>query len=415
MFKILQIAVRNLTRFKRRSLLTGLLIALGVAAVIVFGSLSGTFKQLMIGQITDSMLGHLQIHRKGYVSSIDSLPLDRNIQQKAYGRAASILAGDPNVEAFSPRLKLGAMLSNYETTTNVRLNGIDPAKEDAGAPGLSSRIKDRPDPGVLVKPGEILIPEFLAKGLKVNVGDPVVLVAHNKDGSVNGMNVTVAGLVENVTGPGGRDGYIHIKDAAELLRMDKPEISEVVVRLKDFDRLGETSARLKGAFQDLKNKQGDSFLDIHTWDQLSPFSNIANMIDLMSLFIKVILIAVVLVSVLNIMIMSVYERIREIGTIAAIGVSPGKIMALFLTEGLALGTISSMIGAALGVGVIGLICSTGVEVTFGRNQIFSLYPTVEPGQILISCLIVIGVSALASLQPAYKASKLEPVEALRHV
>ena len=142
MLKIIQIAIRNLTRYRRRSILTGLLIALGVAAVIVFGSISGSFKGLMIGQITDSMLGHLQIHRMGYVSSIDNLPLDRNIMPKAFQKLLPVLEGNENILAFSPRLKLGAMLSNYETTTNIRLNGIDPEKELAVVPDLASRVKD---------------------------------------------------------------------------------------------------------------------------------------------------------------------------------------------------------------------------------------------------------------------------------
>ncbi|MFH1137012.1 MAG: FtsX-like permease family protein [Pseudomonadota bacterium] len=415
MLETIKIALRNLTRYKRRSILTGLIIALGVAAVIIFSGVSGTFKRVMIGQITDSMLGHLQVHRAGYVSSIESLPLDRNIQPKAYDKLVGLLESDAAIEAFSPRLKLAAMLSNYETTTNVRLNGVDPDKEMAVAPDLVKRVMDRPESGRLPARGEILIPDFLAKGMQVKVGDTVVLVAHNKDGSVNGLNLKVAGTVENVTGPGGRDGYIHIRDAAELLRLEQLEISEVALRLKDFDRLKEASAELSTTLREIKNQKGQPLFEVHAWDQLTPFSNIVGMIDLMAVFIQVILISVVLVSVLNIMIMSVYERVREIGTIAAIGVSPGRILFLFLTEGLALGVLGSLAGAVLGGGVIGIIGLTGVDVTFGRNQVFSLFPTVDPKQMLYSCLMVIVVSALAALQPAYKASRLEPVDALRHV
>ena len=251
--------------------------------------------------------------------------------------------------------------------------------------------------------------------MQIKVGDTIVLVAHNKDGSVNGINLKVSGLVESVTGPGGRDGYIHTKDAANLLRMDQPEISEIAVRLKDFGQLEKTTAGLTKTLGEMKNQKGKPIFEIHPWDQLSPFSNIAKMIDMMSLFIQVILIAVVLVSVLNIMIMSVYERVREIGTIAAIGTAPGKILALFLTEGLALGAISAVVGAALGSAVIWIVHSTGVDIAFGRGKIFSLYPTVELKQVVFSCLIVIAISALASLQPAAKAARLEPVEALRHV
>jgi putative ABC transport system permease protein len=165
----------------------------------------------------------------------------------------------------------------------------------------------------------------------------------------------------------------------------------------------------------LTNQKGQPLFEVHTWDQLSPFSNIANLIDMMSLFIQTILVAVVLVSILNIMIMSVYERIREIGTITAIGTTPAKVLALFLVEGLALGTISALAGTVLGGAIIGIVHFTGVNVTFGRGQVYSLFPTLDPRQILISALVVIVISALASLWPAAKAARLEPVDALRHV
>ncbi|MDY0312803.1 MAG: ABC transporter permease, partial [Desulfobacterales bacterium] len=214
--KILRLAFKNLLRYKRRTLLTGLLIAVGVVAVIVFVGLSDAFKRAITGQITDSMLSHVQVHRKGYTASIDNLPLDRMLSAKAYGKLGDILGADPAVEAFSPRIRFGAMLSNYAQTTNVRLNGVDPAKEEAAAPLLAERIKDRTRTDAILAPGEVVLPEILAKGMALKAGDTVVLVANNKDGSVNGMTFIVAGMVESLMGPGGRDGYLHIDDARAL-------------------------------------------------------------------------------------------------------------------------------------------------------------------------------------------------------
>jgi putative ABC transport system permease protein len=76
----------------------------------------------------------------------------------------------------------------------------------------------------------------------------------------------------------------------------------------------------------MKNKEGKPVLELHTWEALSPFANIAKMIDLMTLFIRIMLVAIVLVSVMNVMLMAVYERIREIGTLAAIGTPPRRIL-----------------------------------------------------------------------------------------
>ena len=82
MMQIAKIAYRNLLRYTRRSLLTSTLVIIGIVAVLVFIAVAGSFKQLMVGQITDSMLGHIQIHRKGYVASIDNSPLNLNINSK---------------------------------------------------------------------------------------------------------------------------------------------------------------------------------------------------------------------------------------------------------------------------------------------------------------------------------------------
>jgi putative ABC transport system permease protein len=416
MAKILRLALKNLLRYKRRTLMTGLLIAVGVVAVIVFVGLSGSFKRAIVGQITDSMLGHLQVHRKGYMASVDNLPLDRMMPSKAFQKLSEMLARTDGVAAFSPRIKFGAMLSNYAQTTNVRLNGVDPEKEQAVAPLLASRIKEAADKSTILKKGEVLLPELLAKGMAVKTGDTVVLVANNKDGSVNGMTFKVSGVVENLMGPGGRDGYLHFEDAAVLLRMESPEISEVAIRTKDFDRLDAVAEGLRAALEPMTNKQNQPMFELHTWNQLSPFYNVVRMIDVMTLGIKVILIAVVLISVLNVMMMSVYERVCEIGTLAAMGTRPGRIMALFVAEGFCLGLVSAMVGAAIGLGVLWILNLTGVEVAFGgANQVFALAPTVAPWEVLSACLIVLGVSILASLQPAAKAARLEPVEALRHV
>jgi putative ABC transport system permease protein len=416
MLKVFNLAIKNLMRYKRRSLLTGLLIAFGVVAVIVFVGLSESFTRAVVGQITDSVVSHLQVHKKGYIASIDNLPLDRSLQPKAYKKLTDILEKDPGIEAVSPRIKFGAMLSNYAQTTNVRLNGINPEKENAAAPLLKSRVLNADKDQPLLKKGEVLLPEVLAKGLKLKKGDTVVLVANNKNGSVNGMTFKVAGVIEGLMGPGGRDGYMHIQDAAALLRMPKPEISEVAIRVRNFSKLDETANRLKKVLLPIKNKKGMPMYELHTWAQLTPFNNIVRMIGLMNLGIKIILIAVVLISVLNVMMMSVYERVREIGALGAMGTSPGRIRGLFVAEGFCLGLVSSLAGAAIGVATLVVMNLTQVEVAFGRKgQVFTLAPSISPTEVVVACLIVLAVSVLASLQPAAKAAKLDPVEALRHV
>lgn len=412
MTNLFKIAVRNLLRYKRRTLLTASLITIGVVFVLVFTSVTGSFKAMMIGQITDSMLGHLQVHQRGYVASIDNLPLNLNIKTQAYQKITSVLEAAPEVEAFSPRLKFGGMFSNFTETTNIRLNGIYPDKEFKTVPLLTSRVSEGRK--TLVR-GEIMIPALLAQGLKVKVGDTVVVVATNADGSVNGKQLVVSGILESATGPGGRDGYLHIEDAAEVLRMTAPEVSEVAIRLKDFSRLSAAVRNLAGRLSGEVSREGRPIFEVHSWEQLSPFFNIARMIDVMTFFIKIMLIAIVLISIMNVMIMAVYERIREIGTIAAIGTLPGRILSMFVIEGFCLGVLGAFIGNLIGVAVVLIINLIGIRFDFAQQKGFLLSASVNPADLLVVSVIVIIVAVLASLQPAFKASRMEPIAALRHV
>jgi len=412
MLNIFKIAIRNLMRYKRRTLLTASLVAIGVVFVLVFISASGSFKNMMIGQITDSFLGHIQIHKKGYVASLDSLPLTLNLGPKSFEKVEKAINEIPGIEAYSKRIKFGGMFSNFVETTNVRLNGVYPDDEVKTAPLFLSRIREGEK---TIRTGEILVPELLAKGMKVKVGDTVVVIATNRDGSVNGKQFRVGGILESVTGPGGRDGYIHIDDAAEILRMDTMEISEIAIRLRDFDELHGVFDRLKDKLSNELNKQGGPAFEVHTWEKLSPFYNIARMIDIMTFFIKLMLIAIVLVSIMNVMVMAVYERIREIGTIAAIGTLPGKIVAMFIIEGFSLGLLGAVVGDILGVAVISILSMAKLTFNFGRQKGLLLSPGINLQDIIVISIIGITISVLASLQPAYKASRMNPIDALRHV
>ncbi|MEW6326505.1 MAG: FtsX-like permease family protein [Thermodesulfobacteriota bacterium] len=412
MRNLFKIAIRNLLRYKRRTLLTASLITIGVVFVLVFISVSGSFKNMMIGQITDSMIGHLQVHRKGYVASIENLPLNLNLKSGAMTRLENILNKQPEIVAYSPRIKFGGMFSNFVETSNIRLNGIYPDKELKSVPLLASRVIEGKK---ILDKGEIWIPELLAKGMKVKVGDTIVVVATNKDGSVNGKQFIVSGVLESATGPGGRDGYIHIEDAAEVLRMGGMEISEVAIRLKDFGKLNVFSEKLDGLLSKEVNRQNKPIFELHTWEKLSPFFNIARMIDVMTFFIKLMLIAIVLISIMNVMIMAVYERIREIGTIAAIGTLPGKILNMFVIEGFCLGIVGAIIGNIAGIAIIFILNLSRVTFDFGQQKGIILQANVNSMDVLVISVTVIIVSVIASLQPAFKASRMEPIKALRHV
>jgi putative ABC transport system permease protein len=415
MRNLCKIAVRNLRRYSRRSLLTISLIAFGVIFVLVFVAVTGSFKQLIITQITESYLSDVQVHRRGYVASIESLPLTLNLSPAEVEQIAVALAGTGAVQASSPRIKFGGMFSNFTETTNIRINGVYPDKEFATCPQMASRMKQGEKAVSALQRGTILVPELLAQGFGTSIGDTVVVVATNKDGSVNGKTLVVGGILESATGPGGRDGYIHIDDAMEILRMSELEVSEIAVRVTDLGQVDRVAQSLRAQLTADTPESANGRVEVHTWAQLSPFANIANMIDVMTFFIKLMLITVVLVSILNVMIMAVYERVREIGTIAAIGTLPGRILSLFLVEGLFLGISGAVVGVLVGTGIILVLNIFKIAVAFGQSKALLLAPTIAPWDVFTASLMVIVVSILASAQPAYKASRMEPIEALRHV
>ena len=411
MTTLIKIAIRNLTRYRRRSLLTASLIAIGVIAVVVFEAASGAFTGLMIGQMTDAMLGHVQVHRRGYVASIDNLPLTMMLTPADVAVVEETLRAQPGVESYSRRLKFGAMFSNYTETTALRLNGVYPEDEWRTLPLLASRIKQG---AATLQKGQIIIPDLLANGMGVKIGDTVVVIATNRDGSVNAAQLVVSGVLANVTGPSGRDGYVHIEDATTLLRMDAPEISEVAVRLKDFDQLDQVAGAVRAALQQAKVAGQIGETEVHTWEGLSPFYNVSVLINILALSATLGLVAIVLVSVMNVMLMSVYERVKEIGTIAAMGTMPRTILGMFVIEGLSLGVLGILIGDAVAAAAILLISAIGPTFNFGRETGLVLSPQVDVGRMLIVSAVVLLVAVIGTVQPAFKASRMEPVEALRH-
>jgi putative ABC transport system permease protein len=321
------------------------------------------------------------------------------------------LRARPEVESYTRRLKFGGMFSNYTETTAIRLNGVYPEEELRTLPLLASRVKQGT---AALQKGDILIPELLATGMGVKLGDTIVVIATNRDGSVNATQLVVRGVLANVTGPSGRDGYVHIDDAATLLRMESPEISEIAVRLNDFGRLHQAAGAVRGALQQGRASGRVAETEVHTWEGLSPFYNVAVLIRILALSATLGLVAIVLISVMNVMLMSVYERVKEIGTMAAMGTTSRTILSMFVIEGVSLGVLGVLIGDAIAAAAILTIQAVGPTFSFGRETGLVLAPSVDLGQTLLVSAIVLVVAVAGTVQPAFKASRMEPVEALRH-
>jgi putative ABC transport system permease protein len=136
---------------------------------------------------------------------------------------------------------------------------------------------------------------------------------------------------------------------------------------------------------------------------------------MMTLFIKIILISVVLISIMNVLVMAVYERIREIGTMSAIGTRPATVLSLFVSEGFLLGLVGTVAGVVVSLLTVWALNTLTLTFSFGRQENLVLAPTIAAGDVVATALLAMLVAVLASLQPAWKASRMDPIVALRHV
>lgn len=408
---LLNIAWKNIFRHKKRTLLTSMIISIGVVMVVLFGGATVAFKNVMIGEITDSMLGHIQIHKKGYMNAVDTQPLDMVIKPQMQEKIMQELKAIPEIVGIAPRLKFNVMISNYDKSVAMRVTAIEPEEEAKVTPALSERVEGAKGKAVLGK-GGIVLSDSIAKNMNMKVGDEIVVVATNASGSVNGKSFIVEGIARTTMGPDGKSGYIHLEDAKELLRME--EILEIAVRIDNVKNVDKVTKKIEEiSNKTLLNKEGKPAVEVHKWQDLTNFSSIVNMIDVMSIFLKTILIFIVMFSILNIMMMAVYERTGEIGTIAAIGTQPKDIKTIFIWEGIFLGFISSVMGSIIGVAINTLLSVLNISFKFAKSTIV-LKPENSISEIGLIIVAIVVISIISSFFPASKAAKMEPVEALRH-
>jgi putative ABC transport system permease protein len=255
-------------------------------------------------------------------------------------------------------------------------------------------------------PGDgIVLTKELAKGLGAVQGLEGALLASDKDGSLNGENVHVAGTMTLST-PGDRKvGYVTLALAQRLLRMEG-RASELVIAVRDVSKLRETKAALQAAL-------GPGW-EVHSWDELATFvkQTQANQ-DMVLSLVSWVFLVLMLLGVANTMLMSVIERTREVGTMMAVGVRRAKIVVLFLFEAAGIGVLGGAVGAVAGVGTTFLIDVAGIELkTPGQRLPYIMHPHVTPGYVGGIVLLAAVGAVLFALYPAWRASRLRPVEAL---
>jgi ABC-type lipoprotein release transport system permease subunit len=403
-------AWRSLWRNRRRTVITLAAIALSIMLVQAFHNLSvGTYAQ-MIDSGVRAGSGHLAVYRDGYLAGRE--------EQFSFppGDLASRIAALDGVAAALPRLYLPALAQSSRDSRGILLIGVDPQAEQPVNPFLKELTADT----VLRDAGgrDAIVGQRLLDDLQLKPGQRLVVTAQHRDGTLHSELLRVRGVV--ATGMSEIDGsllMVGIERAALLAGMEGEihELAVILTRADDERRLAPVIAGLTAPHADV---------GVVSWGEAMP--NLANAIKLdyaSQKFIFVIILLIVTIGVVNTLLMSVMERLREFGVVLALGSSPARLRRLVLLEALLLGLAAAVAGCTLGALATWYLVEVGIDL---KNFIPE---TLEFGGVVFDpvlraawdlawmariTLYIIGLTVLAALYPAIKAGRIMPVEAMRH-
>ena len=398
-------AFRNITRQYRRSLLGIAAVTFGVVSLILAaGFIEWIFWATRDGAIR-SGLGHVQVMRAGYLEGGQADPMRYLLP--ASSPELEIIRRFPRVNTVAPRLAFNGMISHGESTISFIGEAVDPEAEgvishfvkiDSGGDNLSSEA-----------PKGIVLGRGLAENLGVKVGDTVVLLATTRSGGINAVECSIRGLFTSAS-----KAY---DDSA--LRVPMP-LAQRLLRLTGSHRwvlLLDSTDDTARTVEALRKRFGDSGLDFVPWYDMADFYKktvalLSRQVGVVELIIAI----TIILSISNTMLMSVLERTSEIGTCLAIGRRRRQILLQFVYEGLTVGLIGGVLGLMLGSGLAMLVSAVGIPMPAppGMSEGYRGGVMLTPGLLVKAFLLAIGTTSLASLYPAWKASSLEIVDALRH-
>ena len=414
-----RMAVRNVGRHRRRTGIVLTAVAVGLGGILVTMAIQYGMIFQMVQTAIRTELGHLQIQGLGFE---ESTGIDVRIR---WARQADpgLLADVPGVAAWTPRLLSEGLVFSPRASVGVRLVGIDPERE-AAVTALADAVvegayldADGGEPpangaGRRRRP-ELLMGARLADRLKVGVTDKVVLSVQDVHGDMTGEAYRVGGLFRTASRELDETAvYMRLDEGQRLLDVGE-DVSTLVLVTRDGVAPEVAKAALLGRM--------DPTLEVRTWKELRPL--LVSMIDMMDSMGWIIYAAVFIAmafGIANVLLMSVYERIREIGIMMAIGMRPGRLVAVIVIESMLLTLVGVALGFAVGLGAIwslrdGIDLSNWGEglVAFGIPT--RIVPLLRSDDLLIPVLVAVITAILASLWPAVRAARTRPAEAVRHV
>ncbi len=403
------LAWRNLWRQRRRSLVTAGAVALVVLFSVMYFGMGGAMENSMYQRLTESG-GHVQVRTPGWrgATSLDDTLIDdaAEVRGTVQRLAAERLAA-PEVVGV---LDVPALLSGDVRSRAVPVHGQDwptaVRERRLGGSELDGRF--------LENPGEIVLGASLARALDVGLGDEVLVYAPGGRGFGAAAYALVG--IADLADPSAEiaTAWTTLEEAQALAAPDAVQRFEVhgtsLVRIEDDTVADALAAALSDALP---------ALEVLTWLEVEPsMSVLLDSLDPMMYVVSVMFFVLAGLLVLNTVYLSVMERIREFGVIHALGAGDRRVLGMIATESVLLCLMGAVVGTAGGLAFVaayrdGLVVP-GLEAyyaSFGLDPVF--YVSVEPAQVAFAILFAVVTALAAALWPAWLASRLEPVEAMR--
>ena len=404
----LRLAWRNIWRHKRRTIIIVLAMSLTLALMMFYDGLMNGFTDAIYGNAVKVLGGNIQVHAEGFRAQANSNPLLPLADPQAVVKAAE---ANPLTLAATQRIGTGGLVTSREGAFAVGITGIEPEKE------MTVNVI-----GQNVKEGRnltsddldsILIGKGLAEVMGVTVGDRITLVGRSQHEQMRQRTMTIVGIFDlGMADIEKQTVYISLGEAQALYELESP--TEVAVFLQ---RLGQEADVIDGMKSGLPGYEIESFQANYP-DLASAINTKGGVMNVFS----VIIIAIAGVGILNLLLMAVYERTREIGVLGAMGLKPNQISLLFILEGIMIGLVGAAVGIVFGLAINGALRSVGMDFGSYSNVASYMaliqsrvYPTWGVEKLLMRASMIALISALAALIPAFEAGRREPAEALHFV
>jgi ABC-type lipoprotein release transport system permease subunit len=403
---IFTLAWRNLWRNHRRTIIMLAAISVGTWAMIFMTSLMRGMVNDMIRDGIRGLPGHVQVHSPGYRDD----PSVANLLSLTAVEVDRALA-DAGLERYTIRVRVPAVISSERDSRGVTLIGVDPSQEDAvnaiGTDIAGGRALDGPDDAGVVLGRE------LAGKLETEIGKRVVLMSQDPGNEVADRGFRVVGLYAADLAAM-EEAYVFAgRDTVQQMLGIGDRVSEVAVLGDDYRNVEPLVETVRAAM----GTQDETL----AWTELDEY--LGTMLGVMDGFVLVWIVVIFLAlsfGLVNTLVMAVFERVREIGLMLALGMPPASILGQVVVESFLLLLLGLAIGNVLSVASI-LPLRDGIDISivaegmewFGASSV--LYPELELKDVILANVVVIALGFLASLSPAWRASRYEPVEAITKV